>query len=144
MTSNLLSILIKNTCIQITQSIIMNAIMNKFLPSIAHLFKYLNYIGLVKIFVYFLCVSVLLFIVYKLFKLIMGAFDKSSTILLDKKIICNKENECLSSFESKSTDFDLEPKKKIIHIKSSSYNKKDKKNKIKNLIKSELLLSSSF
>jgi hypothetical protein len=122
----------------------MNAIMNKFLPSIAHLFKYLNYIGLVKIFVYFLCVSVLLFIVYKLFKLIMGAFDKSSTILLDKKIICNKENECLSSFESKSTDFDLEPKKKIIHIKSSSYNKKDKKNKIKNLIKSELLLSSSF
>lgn len=150
MTSNLFSTLIKNTCIQITQSIIMNAIMNKFLPSIVNLFKYLNYIGLVKIFVYFLCISVLLFIVYKLYKLIMKAFDnsskcdKSSKILFDKKIKNDKDDDnCISSFESRSSDFNLEPKKKIIHVKSSSSSKDNKKNKIKNLIKSEILLSSS-
>ena len=154
MTSNLFSTLIKNTCIQITQSIIMHVVMNKFLPSIAKLFKYLNYLGFVKILVYFLCVVVLLFVIYKLYKSLIKvisssskSYESSKSREFSKKIFDKNYSNSISSFESKSSDFNLEPKKKIIHKISSSFNKNIKSNKSKknnNLIKSELLLTSSL
>jgi hypothetical protein len=146
MTSNIISNIIKSTCIQLTQTLIMNVVMNNLIPSLIRLFKYLNCFGLVKIFIYLLCTSVLLYIVFKLFKflkkIISGSSSKSnkSSTLLFKK---NKDSNEISSFESKSDDFNLEPKK-IIHKSSSSSKIKNnfKDKKIKNLINCEPLLSS--
>ena len=150
MTSNIISNLIKSSCIQMTQSLIMSVIMNNLLPSLLKLFTYLNYFGLVKILTYLLCICVLLYIIYKLFKLLKkiisgssSKYNKSSTLLFNK----NKKSDEISSFESKSSDFNLEIKKKNIHKSTSSTStsnlkKKFKNKKIKKLIKSEILLSS--
>lgn len=151
------SSLIKTVGLQLSQTIIINTITDKFMPNITKLFKYLNCFGLMKILTYLLCVSVLLYIAYKLYvviKKLMCSRGKSLKNLLNKKsknIIknnskskTNKSTE-LSSFESRSSDFDLEPKKnRLLVQKSSSIEKKNNKFLIKNLIKSESLLSSSF
>lgn len=145
MTSNLISNLIKTTCIQMTQSIIMNAIMKNFLPSLSNLFRYINCLGLINILIYFLIITVLLYILYKLFKFIKKIFYRKSKHCKSKSNLLNKNiSREISSFESRSSDFQLEPKKKIIHVTKSSSSKKNKLSKIKNLIKSESLLSSSF
>lgn len=155
MTQNMISNLIKSVCLQIIQTIIMNVVMNNFLPNLSKLFKYINCLGLIKILIYLLCTCVLFYIIYKLFKLLKNFIsgsslksDKSSKSYKSSNLIFNKNinninSDCISSFESKSSDFDLEQKKKIIHKSSSSSKIKNHlKKKIKNLINSEILLSS--
>ena len=62
--NNAITNLIKTACIQMTQSIIMNLIMDKFLPIITNLLKYLSCLGLIKILIYLLCSCVLFYILY--------------------------------------------------------------------------------
>lgn len=119
MTLNVISNLIKTTCVQLTQNLLMNALMKYFLPSLLNLFKFINSIGIVKILIYLLFISVLLFIIIKLFKFLKKIFRKNnqhsnlSIIKNLKKNNFSKSTNYISSFDSKSSDYNLEPKKKI-------------------------------
>lgn len=148
MTLKFFSNIIKTTCIQITNTIIMNIIVEKFLPPLLKLLKYLNYLGLIKILIYFLCISVLVYIIFKFFKLLkifkkrfgsefnlhsnsLTKCNNSSTLLFNKNFKINKniKSDEISSIESKSSDFNLGSCTKIIHkiASSKSNNKKNKK-----------------
>jgi len=161
--TNIITNLITSTCLQMTQTIIMKVIINKFFPIIAKLLKFLTCYGFIKIFIYLLCSCVLFYILYKLYNIYKKIKSNSSSSsgssksssssepskpskpsnklqnVFKKKNI--KKNILIPSIElspipSSSNDFVLEPKK-------NNKKKTTHKNTNKHL-KSESLLSSSF
>lgn len=167
MTSNNVSSLIKTACLQVIQSILLNTIMDNVLPMMKNIFRYLSLFGVMKMLLYLLFLCVLVFILYKLYTFIKNLYksfkinseSNSSNSLVhynkNKKIKNNlhilssgnksnssKSSSEISSFISKTTDFNLEPKQKIIHKTSSESSEISKKYKRKS--KSEPLISSSF
>lgn len=139
---NLFENLIKNACVQITQSIMMDVLMKKFFPSILDIYTYFKCYGLFNIFIYLLCSCVLVFILYKLYlyfyTFILKFFRHKKYNLISNK---NTTDE-ISSFDSRSSDFNLNKNRTNSISKKKNKNNYKFKNKIKNLLKNEVLLST--
>jgi hypothetical protein len=124
--------------------------MKKLFPSILDMYTYFKCYGLFNIFIYLLCSSVLIFILYKIY---LYSYKFILKFIGNKNYNSSKKNSSeLSSFESRTSDFNLnknntcsiskKKNNKSISKKNNSDNKFKNKIKIKNLLKNEILLSS--
>ncbi len=115
-----ISNLITTVFIQLTQSVVMKLIYEKFLPLINKLLKYICYIGISKLIIYLLCITVLLYFLQKMYKLFRCVSSSSSK--------CSSGSNSFDSFSSFESTKKCKKDKKC---KSEKKCKKDKKCKIK-------------